>query len=45
MNVSKSTSGVGGSDYGFTWGEGSEVYDMDLEPAEDEDYGEVYEPK
>jgi hypothetical protein len=21
------------------------VYDMDLEPAEDEDYGEVYEPK
>ena len=45
MNVSKARSGNGGSDYGFAWGEGSEVYDMDFEPAEDEDYGEVFEPK
>ena len=43
--MSKASSGNGGSDYGFAWGEGSEVYDMDFEPAEDDDYGEVFEPK
>ena len=46
--MSKTSSAGTGSDYGFTWGEGTdEEYDMwyGFAPAEDENYGDVLQPK
>ena len=46
--MSKTSSAGTGSDYGFTWGEGTdEEYDMwyGFALAEDENYGDVLQPK